>query len=113
MTHAFRSPLPEGAWFRVFQIDLDDGERVSAVHTFMDPATLDVIRGMTGNAMNPGDVAGVGKRHAQVRLPRGVLLELYRATGRIRGDDPRYPHTNPVNRGLNLVYCSLIEGEDS
>ena len=112
-THAFRSPLPEGPWFRVFQIDLDETERVSAAHAFMDPVTLDVIRGIAGDRMSVNDTAGVGTRHAQVRFPRDVLLEIYRATGRISGADPRYPHTNPVNRGLNLVYCSLIDGEDS
>jgi hypothetical protein len=114
MTHALRSPLPEGGtWFRIFQIDLDDRERVFAVHAFLDPATLSVTRGMAGEHMYPGDVAGVGQRHAQVRFPRDVLLELYRATGRIRGDDPRYPITHPVYESLNRVYCALIDGEDS
>ena len=98
---------PAKPWFRVSRIDFDGEERVSAVHAICDPATLDVIRAVTFGGM---DVAGAGVFHAELRLPVATALELYRTTGQVRGDEPRYPHTHVVNESLNWVYCSLIDG---
>lgn len=100
---------PDGPWFRVFQIDLDEKEHVSAVHAICDPATLDVIRAMTRGGM---DIAGCGQVHAELRLPVETALELYWATGKVRGDEPRHVHTDPVNESLNWVYCSLMDEVD-
>jgi hypothetical protein len=101
----------EGPWFRVFRIDFDDSEEVAAVHAICDRATWDVIQAMTNGLDLRMDVAGVGQYHAEARLPLAVVLELYRATGKVRGDAPRYPHTHVVNESLNWVYCSLISEE--
>ena len=103
-----RLPADE-PWFRVFRIDFGPGEEVTAVHAICDPATMDVIRAVTRGGM---DVAGVGRFHAEMRLPAGTALELYQVTGKVRGDEPRYPHTHVVNESLNWVYCSLIEDSE-
>jgi hypothetical protein len=101
-------PPPGTPWFRVFRIDFDADEKVSGVHAICDPATLDVIRAVSRGGM---DVAGCGVFHAEVRLPVETVLELYRVTGKVRGDEPRYPHAHVAGQSLNWVYCSLI-GEE-
>lgn len=105
-TAQLRNPLPDPPWFRVFQVDLDAGEEVMAVHAFADPGTLDVITEMAGPLWGAGDVAGRGVHHAQFRLPVAVMLHVWRQMDTMKGTDPRY--RADVSNSLGRVYFGLI-----
>lgn len=102
------------AVFRVTRIDLDGAEEVEAVHAIADDETIAVLRQLlaprsilTGVTGRPD--ADPESRLLAVRIPAQEMREICDVTGKIPGDDPRYPRTTGAWNSLTGIINALME----
>lgn len=94
------------AAFRVTTIHLDRDQEVSAVQAVADDVTVDWIRLTVSGGM---DITGGDPQGTLIRMPVTTMLELFRAAGKVPGNDPWGPHAHVIYDSLSHVVYGLIE----
>jgi hypothetical protein len=94
------------AYFRVTTISLDRDQEVSVVQAIASPDTASWIGSLAVSGM---DITGGAPDGTLVRMTALTLMEVFSASGKVRGDDPCYPHSHAVYDSLARVVFGLIE----
>ena len=92
--------------FRVTTIWLDRDQEVSAVAAVADDITVDWIRVTVSGGM---DITGGDPQGTLIKMPVTTMLELFRAAGKVPGNDPWGPHAHVIYDSLSSVVYGLIE----
>lgn len=93
--------------FRLASVAFDENEDVSSVTAVASASTLAVIREFLGDI----GWTVLSESESSVTFPVSQALELFDATGKVNGLDPRSEHTSPVWNSLSTVVYGLIETE--